>query len=152
CALPICFGDRALVHLLAWAREGTLINMYDFDIDFVSATFRGSTNDGSCGVRPWHFALDAMWQTYGLINLSDAFLLLTRNGYPLSSEDDATLRDFLRRLVEAVNSSFHAWTRWADAHPRSPSYERYRSDNHLSWCLAGIMAGAVALEDDELME
>ena len=57
---------------------------------------------------------------------------------------------WLLALTEAVNSGFNAWTKWADAHPNSSSYERYRSDNHLSWALAGLIAGATALGDDEL--
>jgi hypothetical protein len=132
-----------------WALEQTLVDMYDFGIDFEAGTLDGQTQD-FCSDRPWNFALDAMWQTYGLINVSDAYLLLTRNGYRLSDEDDAIVRDWILRVTQAVDSSFHAWTKWADAHPNSGSYERYRADNHLSWCLAGLIGGAAALGDAEL--
>lgn len=146
------YGDRALEYLLAWSRESTLVNLYDFDIDFAASKFRGKTDDGYCGVRSWHFALDAMWVTYGLINVSDTYLLLVKNGYPFSPSDEAEVRGWILDLVESVNASFHAWTRWADAHPSSESFERYRSDNHLSWCLAGLLAGGIALEDEELID
>ncbi|HEX8539655.1 MAG TPA: alginate lyase family protein, partial [Cystobacter sp.] len=109
----------------------------------------GQTAD-YCSDRPWNFALDALFQAYGLINASDAYVLLKRNGYPLSASDDAAVREWLRKSAEAVNSSFQAWTRWADAHPTSSAYTRYRSDNHLSWALAGLLAASVALEDSAL--
>ncbi|MCA9686744.1 MAG: alginate lyase family protein, partial [Myxococcales bacterium] len=118
-------------------------------VDYQAGSLDGMTAD-YCSDRPWNFALDAMWQTYGLINVADAYLLLTRNGYALDPADDAALRDWILRLAEAVNSSFNAWTKWADAHPNSGSYERYRADNHLSWCLAGLIAAAAALEDEQL--
>jgi hypothetical protein len=144
----VAHADKAVELMRAWADEHTVVNMYDFDIDFEQGTLVGMT-DGYCSDRPWNFALDAMWQTYGLINAGDAYLLLTRNGHDLGA-DDTALRDWILRLTEAVDASFHAWTKWADAHPNSGSYERYRSDNHLSWCLAGLIAGAAALEDDDL--
>lgn len=144
------YADKSVELMLAWASEQTIVNLYDFNIDYAAGSFDGITEDGFCGVRPWNFTLDTMWQTYGLINVADAYLLLTRNGYALDPGDDAALRDWIGRLIAAVDSSFHAWTKWADAHPNSGSYERYRSDNHLSWALTGIIAGAAALEDDAL--
>lgn len=143
------FADHAVEMMLAWAANQTLVNMYDFNVDFAAGSFDGIT-EGFRSDRPWNFGLDAIWQAYGLIGVADAYLLLTRNGYALSEEDDTTLRDWLRRITEAVNSAFHCWTRWADAHPSSSSFERYRSDNHLSWAMAGLIAGAAALEDDAL--
>ncbi len=143
------YADKATALMLTWAAEQTVINLHDLGVDFENATLDDQT-DGYCSDRPWNFALDAMWQTYGLINVSDAYLLLTRNGYGLSPEDDATLRAWILRVTEAVNASHLSWTKWADAHPNSGSYERYRSDNHLSWCLAGLIAAAAALEDDAL--
>ncbi|MBW2458301.1 MAG: alginate lyase family protein [Deltaproteobacteria bacterium] len=143
------YGDKAVELMTAWAADFTEINLYDFAIDFDTATITGMT-DGYCSDRPWNFALDAMWQTYGLINTADAYLLLSRNGYVFDSADEQAIRDLILRVTEAVNSSFHAWTRWADAHPSSSSFERYRADNHLSWCLAGLLAGAAALQDDAL--
>ncbi len=142
-------ADKARALMLTWAAEQTVVNLHDLGVDFENATLDDQT-DGYCSDRPWNFALDAMWQTYGLINISDAYLLLTRNGYGLSPEDDATLRAWILRVTEAVNASHLSWTKWADAHPNSGSYERYRSDNHLSWCLAGLIAASAALEDDAL--
>lgn len=143
------YGDKAVELLAAWAAGFTEINVYDFSVDFDTARITGMT-DGYCSERPWNFALDAMWQTYGLINTADAYLLLARNGYPFEANDEQAIRDLILRVTEAVNSSFHAWTRWADAHPSSGSFTRYRSDNHLSWSLAGLLAGAAALGDEQL--
>lgn len=136
--------------LLAWADHGQLLNLYDLNIDFKKGHFDGITSDGYCGDRPWNFALDTMWQCYGLISASDAFVLLREGGYEFREEDEKRIRNWIRELAEAVNSSFHAWTRWADAHKGSGAFERYRSDNHLSWSLAGLMAAAIALDDDEI--
>lgn len=143
------YADKSLSLMLAWAEVHTPVNLYDFNPDFGSAQIDGQT-DGFCSDRPWNFALDAMWQTYGLINAADAYLLLTRNGYDLDGADDDQVRDWLLTQAEAVNSSFHAWTKWADNHTSAGSYERYRSDNHLSWSLAGLIAAAAALDDEEL--
>lgn len=139
------YAAHAVEMLLDWAREHTPVNIYDFHPNFQTATIDGMGPD-----RPWNFALDAMWQTYGLINVADAYVLLVRNGHAPAVPDNALIRAWILDLVEAVNSSFHAWTRWADAHPNSGSTTRYRSDNHLSWCLAGLLAGAIALDDDAL--
>lgn len=143
------YADKALSILMAWAEAFTPINIYDFNPDFENAEIDGQT-EGFCSDRPWNFALDAMWQTYGLINFSDAFLLLTNQDASLTPDEEAAIQGLLTGLIEAVNSSFHAWTRWADHHPNAGSYERYRSDNHLSWSLAGLLAGAAATYDHEL--
>lgn len=143
------FARNAERFLLAWERKGQLVNMYDFNIDFGNGSFDGMTSDGFCGDRPWNFALDVMWQTYGLINASDTYLLLKQGGYEFKNEE--LVRSWIRELSEAVNSSFHAWTRWADEHRGASSYVRYRSDNHLSWCLAGLMAAGIALDDGDLI-
>lgn len=145
------YADKALELLDSWAREHTPVNIYDFNPDFSSASIDGQT-EGFCSDRPWNFALDAMWQAYGLINVADAYLLLTRNGFQLDADDDELIRGWILEVIEAVNSSFHAWTKWADHHPNSGSYERYRSDNHLTWSLAGLISGAAALEDRALAE
>ncbi len=144
------YAKHAEKLLLAWARDSTLLNLYDLDIDFRGGGFAGMTTDGYCGSRPWNMALDAMWQTYGLINVSDAYILLRQGGHAFDRVDEAVVRVWIRALAEAVNSSFHAWTRWADAHKGSRAYTRYRADNHLSWCLAGLLAAAAALDDEDL--
>lgn len=143
-------ADAALGYVRAWASRQTVVNLHDLGVDFAAARLDDQT-EGYCSDRPWNFALDAMWQSYGLINAADAYLLLSRAG-ALNDEDDTTFRQWLLALTAAVNASFHAWTRWADAHPSSGSFERYRSDNHLSWALAGLMAAAAALEDDALAD
>ncbi len=145
------YADKAASILDAWAEVHTPVNIYDFNPDFGNAEIDGQT-DGFCSDRPWNFALDAMWQTYGLINFSDAYILLKAQGYDFDSDVEAAIQELLSELIEAVNSSFHAWTRWADNHPNAGSYERYRSDNHLSWSLAGLIAGAAATGDAELAD
>lgn len=143
------YAARALLFLKTWAAQHTPVNLHDLHVDYAAAKLDGQTVE-YCSNRPWNFALDGLFQTYGLINASDAYVLLKRNGYPLSATDDAAVREWLRKSAEAVNSSFQAWTRWADAHPTSSSFTRYRSDNHLSWGLAGLLAAAVALQDSAL--
>ena len=143
------YASKAKEIALDWVQHSVLLNIYDLNVDFQNATFDG-IEDGFCN-RSWNMALDSVWQTYGLINFSDTYAILSRNGNVLSGDEDAQLRAWLREyLLAAVNAGFHAWTRWADAHPNSDSYPRYRSDNHLSWALAGIAAAAAALEDEEL--
>lgn len=143
------YADRAALFLRTWAAQHTPVNLHDLGVDYANARLTGQT-DGYCSTRPWNFALDGLFQAYGLINASDAYVLLKRNGYALTATDDAAVREWLRKAAEAVNSSFQAWTRWADAHPTSGSYTRYRSDNHLSWGLAGLLAASVALQDAAL--
>lgn len=153
--------DRAAALRLMrrWAREHTVVNVYDYDPDFVAARIAGMT-EGFHSARPWNFALAVMWQTYGLINASDAYLLLSRTGPGLNAADRAALSDWIRRLAEGVNSSLHAWTRWADgsearrraAGETAPVARRYRADNHVSWALAGLLAAAAALDDRALAD
>jgi hypothetical protein len=143
------YAVKAIEMMKAWAERSTPVNVYDFNPDFNQASIDGMTT-GYCSDRPWNFALDVMWQTYGLINFSDAYLLLVHNGYDIGP-DDALIRNLIRRYAEAVNSSFHCWTKWADAHPSSSSFTRYRSDNHLSWCLAGLLSAGTALGDENLI-
>jgi len=140
------YFEAARTGFLAWANSSTLLNLYDLGIDFDNATITGATT-AYCSSRPWNMALDTIWQCYGLINFSDAYIILSRHGNRLDEEDDALLRGWLRELAAATNSGFHAWTRWADLHPSSGAYVRYRSDNHLGWALAGLAAAAAALED-----
>jgi hypothetical protein len=144
------WANKALSLMKAWASAHTPVNVYDFNPNFQNATIDGMTS-GFCTDRPWNFALDAMWQTYGLTNVSDAYLLLKRNGFSISSADDTLLRNWILKMAQAVNSSFHAWTKWADLHRSSGSYERYRNDNHLSWSMLGLLAAGVALEDEALI-
>lgn len=146
------YGNKARDYLLAWANNSTPINMYDFYVN--TTTWDGGLvgSDGTDCKRPWNMALDGMFQGYGLINLADAYALLVRNGYTLSSQDDAAIRTYLYALSAAVNSSYHAWSRWADAHNctannNSETCIRYRSDNHLSWGQAPLLAAAAALDD-----
>ena len=149
------YGDKARDYLLAWANNSTPINMYDFFVDTSSWDGGLVGDDGTTCKRPWNMALDGMFQGYGLINFADAYALLTRNGYTLSSGDNTAIRNYLRSLAAAVNSSYHAWSRWADAHGctlanNSDTCIRYRSDNHLSWGQAPILAAAAALEDQTI--
>lgn len=144
------WGTKALALMKSWAVAHTPVNIYDFHPNFQTATIDGMTSD-FCSDRPWNFALDAMWQTYGLTNVSDAYLLLTRNGFGVSAADDALLKGWILKMAQAVNSSFHSWTKWADLHPGSSSYQRYRNDNHLSWSMIGLLAAGVALDDDDLI-
>lgn len=144
------WANKALELMRTWAGRHTPVNVYDFHPDFQAASIDGMTQ-GYCSDRPWNFALDAMWQCYGLINVSDAYLLLTRNGCALSGADKQLLEAWILRMAQAVNSSFHAWTKYADLHPDGSAYERYRSDNHLSWILPGLLAAGVALEDAPLI-
>jgi hypothetical protein len=143
------FFEAARNAMRMCAEQSTLLNLYHLGIDFRNAAVTGATS-GYCSDRPWNFALDAMWQCYGLINFADAYIILSRNSDVLGPVDDALLRNWLRELAAATNSGFHAWTRWADLHPSSSSYVRYRSDNHLSWALAGIAAAAAALDDPRI--
>jgi hypothetical protein len=160
------FADKAEALMLAWARESRAPNFYDYDPDFAEADLIGKT-EGFGSDRPWNFGLDLMWQTYGLMNAADALLLLEHGGRALDPGVRDELEAWILRLTEAVNSGHHAWTRWADEndgliagfhHPlrllglmkERAGVARHRADNHLSWSLAGLLAGAAALEDDEL--
>jgi hypothetical protein len=144
------YADKAVALMKAWSASHTPVNIYDFDPDFLNATIDGMTQD-YCSERPWNFALDAMWQAYGLTNVGDAYILLTRNGYTIPPTDDAAIRQWIIEVAQAVNSSYHAWTKWADLHPRSSSFVRYRNDNHLSWSMLGLLAAGVALDDQALV-
>ena len=155
-------GARAEALMAAWAREHTVVNVHDHGPDFAAGTLAGGTR-GFGSDRPWNLALDAMWQAYGAINAADALLLLRHGGWPLSAEANERLEGWLRRLLAGVNSSLHAWTHWADANPGGTAdfhdpalpapdrgVRRHRSDNHLTWALAGLLAGAAALGDDRI--
>lgn len=149
------YGNKARDYLLAWANGSTPVNMYDFFVNTNSWDGGLVGSDGTDCKRPWNMALDGMFQGYGLINFADAYALLTRNGYTLNSTDDTAIRNYLRSLTAAVNSSYHAWSRWADAHGCTASNNsdtciRYRSDNHLSWGQAPILAAAAALGDQTI--
>lgn len=143
------YFEAARRQFLAWVDGATLVNLYDLGVNFSSATLQGMTS-GYCSDRPWNFALDTIWQTYGLINFADAYLILSRNWNGLTPSDNESMRAWLRHLAAATNSGFHAWTRWADLHRSSSAYTRYRSDNHLGWSLAGLAAVAAALDDPEI--
>lgn len=151
------YGNKAKDYLLAWATGSTPINMYDFFVN--TSTFDGGLvgDNGTTCQRPWNMALDGLFQGYGLINFSDAYLLLTRNGYSFTTGEDASIRAYLRQLAGAVNSSYHAWSVWADKHGctlsnQSETCIRYRSDNHLSWGQASILAAAAALSDQTIAD
>ena len=143
-------GDKAVKMMESYGLGQSLVNLHDLDVNYQQATLLGRADPRYCDELPWNFALDAMWQSYGLINIADAYLLLKSGGYTLSDSQDAALREWILKTTEAVNASFHAWTRWADLHPNSRAYRRYRSDNHLSWALLGLLAAATALQDDAL--
>ena len=142
------YADAAWRFVRAWARDHTEVNFYRFEPDFAAGSHRGQT-EGRRSDRPWPFGLNAMWQCYGLINVADTLLLLG-SGSGASAEDERAARAWLRRLTSAVDASFHAWTRWADANPSSAAYRRYRSDNHLTWAQVGLLAAAVVLRDAAL--
>lgn len=149
------YGNKAKEYLLAWANNSTPVNMYDFFVNTNSWDGGLVGDDGTTCKRPWNMALDGMFQGYGLINFADAYALLTRNGYTFTNTEDTAIRNYLRSLTAAVNSSYHAWSRWADAHNCTPSNNsdtciRYRSDNHLSWGQAPILAAAAALGDQTI--
>lgn len=149
------YADKAKTFLLAWANGSTPVNMYDFFKN--TSTWDGGLNgdDGTTCTRPYNMALDGLFQGYGLINFADAYALLTLNGYGLSSADNTAIRNYLYSLTGAVSSSYHAWSRWADAHNCTPTNNsetctRYRSDNHLTWGQAPILAAAAALQDQTM--
>ena len=144
--------NKSLTFLYRWATEGTLFNAYELGMNASSASFPG-IEKGYCN-RSWNMMLDSIWQTYGLINFSEAYSIL--NASELSADHKKeldTVRTWLKtRLVPAVNAGFHAWTRFADANPKSRAYKRYRSDNHLSWSLAGLATAGYALQDKALLD
>lgn len=157
-------AETALALMRAWAEAHTPVNFYDYDPDFAAGTHRGQTR-GFRSDRPWNFGLDSIWQAYGLANAADALVLLESAGAAIGEDDGALIRGWLRDLAAATNAGFHAWTRWADAHARpgwksrlglapppeeNASVIRYRSDNHLSWALVGLLAAAAALDDPAL--
>lgn len=153
----IRYADKSKTFLLSWANGSTPVNMYDFFKN--TSSWDGGLNgdDGTTCMRPWNMALDAMFQGYGLINFADSYALLTRNGYVLTASEDAAIRSYLYRLTGAVSSSYHAWSRWADAHNCTSSNSsetcvRYRSDNHLSWGQAPILAAAASLNDQAMAD
>ncbi len=149
------YGNKARDYLVAWATNSTPINMYDFYVN--TTTWEGGLvgSDGTDCKRPWNMALDGMFQGYGLTNFADAYALLARNGYSFTGSETTAIRNYLYSLAAAVNSSYHAWSRWADAHGCTPSNNsdtciRYRSDNHLSWGQAPLLAAAAALDDQTI--
>jgi hypothetical protein len=153
------YADKAKQYLLAWAARSTPVNMYDFYKN--TTTWDGGLtggNESDTCFRPYNLALDGMFQGYGLINFADAYALLTNNGYTLTASENQQIRTYLYVLTAAVNSSYHAWMRWADAHncvPKSDpndSCTRFRKDNHLSWGQAPILAAAAALGDQAIAD
>lgn len=143
-------ATRALYILERWNTEATIVNMYDFGVDFTNSTFIGMTADGFCGVRPWNFALDMGWVAYGLRAASSAYLILRTNGYPLTEANHNNIKALIRRLAATTDSSLDAWTE--SARVRSPQWKwftRYVSDNHIAEFLSGLAAAAAALGDDE---
>ncbi|MDF1762126.1 MAG: hypothetical protein P1U57_01840 [Oleibacter sp.] len=139
-------------YMNAWATKSTLLNAYALGMDTEKNYFPG-IESGFCN-RSWNMILDSMWQTYGLMNFSQVYLTLSQNKNEINITDADLLRLknwLLHSLVPAVNAGFHSWTRWADSHPNSGAYLRYRSDNHLGWCLAGLAAAAQATGDEQLM-
>ncbi|MDF1762125.1 MAG: hypothetical protein P1U57_01835 [Oleibacter sp.] len=142
----------AYEYMNEWAKKSTVFNGYELDMKPEKATFTG-IEAGFCN-RSWNMMLDSIWQSYGLMNFSQVYLTLAnhKDDIGISEAELVRLKHWLlNSLVPAVNSGFHAWTRWADAHPTSGAYTRYRSDNHLSWCLAGLAAAAQATGAKKLM-
>lgn len=144
--------QKAIDHILSWAQHASLFNTYEQGMDPATASFPG-VERGFCN-RSWNMMLDSIWQTYGLINFSEAYSILKHSGLSTSySIELETIRSWLKtKLVPAVNSGLHAWTKYADLNPRSAAYIRYRSDNHISWSLAGLATAGVALNDKHLLD
>jgi hypothetical protein len=143
--------QQAIDRTLAWTKKSTLFNGYQLGMAPEQGSFPGMQK-GFCN-NSWNMMLDSIWQAYGLINFSQVYLTLKQSDQANShAEDIVVMHDWLQKqLVPAVNAGLHAWTRWADAHPTSKAYERYRNDNHISWSLAGLAAAALALNDKPLM-
>lgn len=143
--------QRAIDRMMSWVQKSTLFNAYQLGMDPEQGSFPG-IQKGFCN-NSWNMMLDSIWQSYGLINFSQVYLTLKQSDEAGQySEELALIHQWLQKqLVPAVNAGLHAWTRWADAHPTSSAYERYRNDNHISWSLAGLAAAAMALNDKDLM-
>jgi len=144
--------NKGLTYLYRWATEATLFNAYELGMDASTASFPG-IEKGYCN-RSWNMMLDSIWQTYGLINFSEAYSILKASELSSGHQNELdTIRAWLKtRVVPAVNAGFHAWTKFADTHPTSRAFMRYRSDNHLSWSLAGLATAGYALEDKALLD
>lgn len=148
---PAAYAE-SLKFVHSWATQATLFNAYEQGADAATASFPG-VERGFCN-RSWNMMLDSIWQTYGLINFAEAYSIL--NASDLSKQHRNEL-DQIRlwmksKLIPAVNAGFHTWTKFADTHPASGAYQRYRSDNHLSWCLAGLATAGLALNDRALLD
>ncbi len=148
---PAAYAE-SLKFVHSWATQATLFNAYEQEADAATASFPG-VERGFCN-RSWNMMLDSIWQTYGLINFAEAYSIL--NASDLSKQHRNEL-DQIRlwmksKLIPAVNAGFHTWTKFADTHPTSAAYQRYRSDNHLSWCLAGLATAGLALNDRALLD
>ncbi len=136
----------------AWSEQSTLFNAYNLRMRPEEADFPGK-EDGFCN-RSWNMMLDSIWQTYGLINFSQVYLTLKKHGEAIALKEEQIVnldQWLIDDLAAAVNAGFHAWTRWADAHPNSRAHMRYRADNHIAWSLAGLAAAAQATKNRELM-
>lgn len=144
--------DESLRFMLSWATNATLFNAYEQGADPATASFPG-VEQGFCN-RSWNMMLDSIWQTYGLINFAEAYSILAHSSLaePRKNELKIIRRWLKYKLVPAVNAGFHTWTKFADTHPTSGAYVRYRSDNHLSWCLAGLATAGLALDDKALLD
>jgi len=143
---------EAINYSLSWARNSSLFNGYEQGMDPASASFPG-VERGFCN-RSWNMMLDSIWQTYGLINFSEAYSILKDSKLSSSyTEELKTIHSWLQtKLVPAVNAGLHAWTKYADLNPRSAGYIRYRSDNHISWSLAGLATAGTALNNERLLD
>lgn len=143
---------KAIEFAYSWATKSSLFNAYEQGMNPSEASFPGMER-GFCN-RSWNMMLDSIWQAYGLINFSEVYSIL--KGSDLSadySSELARIEYWLRgRLIPAVNAGCHAWTKYADFNPHSAAYLRYRSDNHLSWCLAGLSTAGLALGDHALLD
>ncbi|MGB1090896.1 MAG: alginate lyase family protein [Oceanobacter sp.] len=139
--------------LLDWVHQSDLFNAYQLGMDTEQNWFPG-IEEGFCN-RSWNMMLDSMWQGYGLLNFSQLYWILDhekQSSKVISEAEQKEIRTWLKySLVPAVNGGFHAWTRWADAHPQSSAYQRYRSDNHLPWSQVGLAAAGFALGDTQLV-
>ena len=143
---------EAISIIVQWAQFSTLFNAYKEGASPESASFPG-IEKGFCN-RSWNMMLDSIWQTYGLINFSESYSILKHAPVSQNYQEELTIiKDWIKdELVPAVNAGFHAWTKYADTHPTSRAYIRYRSDNHLSWSLAGLATAGLALNDRALLD
>ena len=99
-------------YIKSWAQNSTLINGYKLGMKPDKAWFPG-IEKGFCN-RSWNMMLDTIWQSYGLINFSQVYMILKAHpeALNLNSDNLKEIHNWLaHELVPAVNAGFLAWTR-----------------------------------------